>query len=119
MILYMVISISASVMQMVPTYVLSVWTSLPFDKQQSETIWWKMFLASTVVFIILSLLRSIVFTVLVLNATTNMHSQMAWKVLRSKIQFFDSNPIGRVTSRFTKDMMMLDVLFAGITVFVT
>jgi len=48
-----------------------------------------------------------------------MHSQMAWKVLRSKIQFFDSNPIGRITSRFTKDMMMLDVLFAGITVFVT
>lgn len=78
-----------------------------------------MFLATTLIFIVLSLLRSIVFTILVLNATTNMHSQMAWKVLRSKIQFFDSNPIGRITSRFTKDMMMLDVLFAGITVFVT
>ena len=119
MVLYMFISIAAAVTQMAPTYVLSVWTSLPFEKQQSETIWWKLFLVTTVVFIVLSLLRSIVFTVLVLNATTNMHSQMAWKVLRSKIQFFDSNPIGRITSRFTKDMMMLDVLFAGITVFVT
>jgi len=48
-----------------------------------------------------------------------MHNQMAYKVLRSKIQFFDSNPIGRITSRFTKDMMLLDVVFCSLTIMVT
>jgi len=75
-------------------------------------------MASTGIFIIISMFRSLVFTCLVLSASTNMHTQMAWKVLRSKIQFFDSNPIGRITSRFSKDMLLLDHVFAGITIFV-
>lgn len=68
---------------------------------------------------IFTFIRSLVFTYLVLDATTNMHNKMALKVLRSKIEFFDSNPIGRITSRFSKDMLMLDQIFLGITIFVT
>ena len=48
-----------------------------------------------------------------------MHNKMAWKVLRSKIEFFDSNPIGRVTSRFSKDQTMMDTVLATIAVIVT
>jgi ATP-binding cassette, subfamily C (CFTR/MRP), member 4 len=76
-------------------------------------------MAATGAFILFSMARSLIFSLLVLTATTNMHTKMAWKVLRSKIQFFDSNPIGRVTSRFSKDMLLLDHVFAGITIFVT
>jgi ABC-type multidrug transport system fused ATPase/permease subunit len=29
-------------------------------------------------------------------------------LLRAKIQFFDSNPIGRIITRFTKDIVVID-----------
>jgi hypothetical protein len=37
-----------------------------------------------------------------------MHSKMIEKVIRSKILFFDSNPIGRIFTRFSKDVYVLD-----------
>jgi len=76
-------------------------------------------MGSSIAFMVFTFLRSLVFTYLILDATTNMHNKMALKVLRSKIEFFDSNPIGRITSRFSKDMLMLDQIFLGITIFVT
>lgn len=33
---------------------------------------------------------------------------MVQKILRAKIQFFDSNPIGRIQTRFSKDITALD-----------
>ena len=32
-------------------------------------------------------------------------------MIRSKILFFDSNPVGRVITRFSKDMTALDLIF--------
>jgi ABC-type multidrug transport system fused ATPase/permease subunit len=54
-----------------------------------------------------------------LQATTNMHNIMAEKVIRSPVVFFDSNPSGRISTRFTKDLTIMDLMFPGITVFVT
>lgn len=54
-----------------------------------------------------------------LQATTRMHNQMAEKVIRSPILFFDSNPSGRISTRFTKDLTIMDLMFPGICVFVT
>lgn len=36
---------------------------------------------------------------------------MTERVLRSQIVFFDSNPIGRILTRFTKDVIVFDLLF--------
>ena len=119
MALYSIISIICSLIQLGPTYVLSIWTAQTLADQQSETLYWKLFMGTSVAFMIFTFLRSLIFTWLVLDATTNMHNKMALKVLRSKIEFFDSNPIGRITSRFSKDMLMLDQIFLGITIFVT
>lgn len=47
-----------------------------------------------------------------------MHNKMAEKVMRSNILFFDSNPIGRITTRFTKDLSISDNFIPGIGVFV-
>jgi hypothetical protein len=44
---------------------------------------------------------------------------MAQKVMRSAILFFDSTPSGRIATRFTKDITILDMMFPGICVFVT
>ena len=44
---------------------------------------------------------------------------MSYKVLRANILFFDSNPIGRVTTRFSKDMTMLDTQVPPLSMIVT
>ena len=48
-----------------------------------------------------------------------MHKEMVQKVIRSKILFFDSNPIGRIFTRFSKDMSVMDLVLPGIAVFAT
>ena len=48
-----------------------------------------------------------------------MHEKMVEKVIRAKIIFFDSNPVGRVFTRFSKDISVMDILLPGITVFAT
>lgn len=44
-----------------------------------------------------------------------MHNKMTDVVLRARIIFFDSNPIGRIVTRFSKDLIMLDLVLPPIT----
>ena len=48
-----------------------------------------------------------------------MHNKMVEKIARAPILFFDSNPVGRVQTRFSKDTSTLDLLIPPITVFAT
>jgi ATP-binding cassette subfamily C (CFTR/MRP) protein 4 len=47
----------------------------------------------------------------IIASSTNMLNKVTSTVLRSKIIFFDSNPIGRILTRFTKDVIVFDLLF--------
>jgi ABC-type bacteriocin/lantibiotic exporter with double-glycine peptidase domain len=78
-----------------------------------------MLVTSTLGYMVLVFLRSIILQVFNLHATTNMHNEMAKKVMRSDITFFDSNPIGRITTRFAKDMSILDFTMIPTTLLVT
>ena len=40
-----------------------------------------------------------------------MHAKLTAKVVFARISFFDSNPIGRILTRFTKDINGLDNIF--------
>ena len=42
---------------------------------------------------------------------------MVWKLLRSKVLFFDSNPIGTILTRFSKDLGITDFLLPQMTNF--
>lgn len=44
---------------------------------------------------------------------------MAKKIVRAKIVFFDSNPIGRILTRFSKDMAVLDIIVPTVTVLIS
>lgn len=48
-----------------------------------------------------------------------MHKAMTYRVIRAMILFFDSNPSGSISTRFTKDMTIMDNMFPGLTVFCT
>ena len=62
--------------------------------------------------------ESTIFSV-ALRTTTNMHLAMCERVLRANILFFDSNPIGRVITRFSKDMAVLDLIAPSVSILMT
>ena len=68
---------------------------------------------------LLNFIRALVIFKIALTSSSNMHNQMVIKVIRASILFFDSNPVGRVLTRFSKDMAILDSLLPTVCVFAT
>ena len=60
------------------------------------------------IFFILTFARTLFTLSLILESTNNIHRKMSSVLLRAKILFFDTNPVGRILTRFTKDMVVFD-----------
>ena len=58
--------------------------------------------------IVFAIIRSAVFFLFCLLTSKNLHNNMLDSVIKSKMRFFDLNPIGRIMNRFTKDMSSID-----------
>lgn len=83
-----------------------------------------------VFFMAMSYCRAQIIIQIISKAAKNIHEIMLTKVARSKILFFDSNPVGRILARFSKDISVVDLqipvlsnfcaqgLFRTLTVFV-
>lgn len=119
LILFLLLNLSGTVCLIAPSYIISTWASLPLEEQQEQNIFPILLSAAIVGLIVFGLLRSIVFVVFSIQAATNMHNTMAEKVMRSPILFFDSNPIGRITTRFTKDQIISDMQIPVFAVFLS
>ena len=78
-----------------------------------------MFLASIFGFMLFGIFRAMFLQSVVQRSITNMHQAMTEVVIRSKILFFDSNPSGRIISRFAKDMGILDFNLPVLGVYAT
>ena len=50
---------------------------------------------------------------LMLLSNSNLHKKITEAIIRSKMIFFDSNPIGRIFTRFSKDMTTMDLGLPG------
>ncbi|CAH1244777.1 ABCC3 [Branchiostoma lanceolatum] len=48
---------------------------------------------------------------LFVKSSTNLHNGMFNAIIRAPIRFFDTNPVGRVLNRFSKDIGQLDEMF--------
>ena len=76
-----------------------------------------------IILISISFLIAIVreFTIfnILIRGTTNIHMEMARKIIRAKVVFFDSNPIGRILTRFSKDMAVLDLIVPPTSVIIS
>ncbi|KAG8186529.1 hypothetical protein JTE90_023957 [Oedothorax gibbosus] len=57
---------------------------------------------------LLSLVRTTSFFYMCMKASRTLHNKMFRCVLRSPVSFFDSNPVGRVLNRFSKDVGVID-----------
>jgi ATP-binding cassette subfamily C (CFTR/MRP) protein 4 len=83
------------------------WSNLPVDKQRSVFI-----IASVFGLVIavgsLALVRAIMYFHLTIEASKRLHDDMTKSVIRAKIEFFDTNSLGRVLNRFSADVGIAD-----------
>ncbi|CAG9860399.1 unnamed protein product [Phyllotreta striolata] len=85
-------------------------TNLPdVDIKPKEYYMWiyTIFIFSSVIFLTL---RSFLYYIICMKASKVLHNKMFTNVLRAPMRFFDTNPSGRILSRFSKDMGAMDEL---------
>ncbi|XP_061486083.1 ATP-binding cassette sub-family C member 4 isoform X2 [Rhineura floridana] len=64
----------------------------------------------TLVTILFSILRSLLMFQVLVNAAQTLHNKMFQSILKAPVLFFDTNTIGRILNRFSKDIGHLDDL---------
>ena len=56
----------------------------------------------------LAMLRALLFYMASLSSSARLHDRMAVSLLKAPVLFFDTNPLGRILNRFSKDIGSLD-----------
>ena len=90
-----------------PDVWLSFLTMWPTDAQRNNTnlIIYSCLVGSSVIF---AIFRAYSFLVVSLRCSECLHNKMVVAILQAPVLFFDSNPVGRVMNRFSKDIGHLD-----------
>ncbi|KAL5005221.1 hypothetical protein ScPMuIL_018677 [Solemya velum] len=57
---------------------------------------------------VFGLLRALMFFKVAVDASQTLHNRMFSRILRTPITFFDTNPVGRILNRFSKDVGHMD-----------
>ena len=90
---------------------LDVWLSNLVNKSREEQ-WSEMNLVIYVVMLgttlFLCLLRAFLFYHVSLRSSEQLHDQMTLAILKAPMLFFDTNPLGRILNRFSKDVGSMD-----------
>ncbi|RUS69501.1 hypothetical protein EGW08_022736 [Elysia chlorotica] len=85
--------------------------STQMDIPEADTYWNLYVYAGMIVALIASsLARAFIFFKLAVAASEKLHNLMFARVLRATMAFFDTNPVGRVLNRFSKDIGQTDDL---------
>ncbi|KAL9955988.1 hypothetical protein ACROYT_G037399 [Oculina patagonica] len=90
-----------------PDLWLSFLTTLPRDDQTN----WRnvgIYASCVIAAVFLTTLRAFAFFLVVLKSSENLHNNMVTAILKAPVLFFDSNPIGRILNRFSKDIGCMD-----------
>ena len=95
------------VMAIMCNYWLALW-SRKSAEEQTRPYYTNTYVILVVATVAASLTRAIFFFKRAIVASERMHNLMLRSVLRAKITFFDSNPIGRILNRFAKDTTLVD-----------
>mmetsp|Transcript_21968 Transcript_21968/g.21177 ORF Transcript_21968/g.21177 Transcript_21968/m.21177 type:complete len:135 (+) Transcript_21968:667-1071(+) len=72
---------------------------------------------SIIIFLMTSVFRGLLSNNVLLSSHTILSRKISERVLRAKVLFFDSNPSGRILTRFSKDFMLLDNLITLMAIF--
>ncbi len=110
--LLLLISIGAQLAVVGSDYWLSRWSQQSLNDQQELTNIW-IYLAVSFGAFLLSNLRTQSFFLMMIKAGSNLHDLMFKGVICSPMFFFESNPVGRILNRFTKDTSVIDEFLPG------
>lgn len=105
----LVIMASAQVLSILANYWLSFWSSKSATEQQ-DLYYVHVYIGIVVGAVVASVTRAIVVFHACIKASQKLHNKLLGSVIRTKILFFDSNPIGRILNRFAKDVAFSDDL---------
>ncbi|XP_078371200.1 ATP-binding cassette sub-family C member 4-like isoform X2 [Oculina patagonica] len=64
--------------------------------------------------LLLSIIRAAVFFNALINSSKRLHDSMLSAVLKATVLFFDTNPVGRVLNRFSRDIGIMDELLPDV-----
>ena len=107
---YLLACALAATGQLAVSLQLTNWANQPYDEQQKS--YYPQALGALIALsLLMSFLRECTIFNMVIRSNSNLHQAMANTIVRAKIVFFDSNPIGRILTRFSKDMAVLDLIF--------
>ena len=117
-ILYIFICSASAIAQLAVSLFLAEWASQDLEEQQ-KSYYPKAMVTLIGISFGAAILREATIFNIIIRSTSNLHRAMATKIVRAKVVFFDSTPIGRILTRFSKDMAILDIIIPTITVLVS
>ena len=101
------------VSQVFPDWLMAQWRNVSWSSssdRRSIFVFTGLVLGSTV----LLYLSAFLFYQATINSSKNLHRQMLEAIVRAPLHFFDTNPSGRISNRFSKDIGFMDeMLFAA------
>ena len=66
------------------------------------------YVLSAIGFFIGLLIKTLLYAIMTLRASSRLHNRVFAKIMRAPMQFFDTTPTGRVLNRFSKDLDEID-----------
>lgn len=88
---------------------LGYWSSQDAEEQQQSYYVYILAILATACFIG-TFIRNIILNYCLLISCEKVHNSAVTRVIRANASFFDSNPDGRITERFSKDTFLMDEL---------
>mmetsp|Transcript_36598 Transcript_36598/g.88346 ORF Transcript_36598/g.88346 Transcript_36598/m.88346 type:complete len:620 (-) Transcript_36598:151-2010(-) len=88
---------------------ISYWTSDPTYERHSLAFYLGIYFMFTVTLGIFTFLRSYFLASFGVEASAGLHKNLLDSILRAPLSFFDTTPLGRVISRFSKDLYSIDL----------
>ena len=82
-------------------------SEMPYD-QQKNYITLLVYGSIAAASFLLTTVSSFLFYLTVLKASENLHNEMTKAVIKAPVLFFDTNPVGRILNRFSKDIGNMD-----------
>ena len=100
------------VLWIAPFWWLSRMTEMPFE-QQKNYFTLLVYGAIVTVSLILTTVSSFFFYLTALKSSENLHDELPKAVIKAPVLFFDTNPVGRILNRFSKDIGNMDDQLPG------
>jgi len=112
LVFFLLVCILAALAQLATSFALGNWTSKSLEDQQSSLLVPGLFIVAVFAYILFNFTRGLISFCFISHATTNMNNSVCETVLRADILFFDANPVGRILTRFSKDIAVMDFSIA-------